>query len=56
MPLSALQSTQGIASPLVRPLIVHQEAISILRQVLRAVKSEQTFNGCLVAPFSERKD
>ena len=56
MPLSALESTQSIASPCVRPLTVHHKACFILRQAFAAVKSEQTFDCCSVAPFSERKD
>src|SRR5260221_9972751 len=34
MPLSALESTQSIPSPCVRPLTVHQQGCFILRQVL----------------------
>ena len=55
MPLSALESTQSIASPYVRPLIVRQ-ACSIVRQVLRGSQERTDVRLLFGIPFFERKD
>ncbi len=55
MPLSALESTQSIPSPCVRPLIVRQ-ACSIVRQVLRGGQERTDVQSLFGIPFSERKD